>query len=184
MPLPIPQDTFAALGYDLDKAIAAYQQALTSFASTEGMPAPIAAPLVEQIVKQYAGLYTIVPAPMPPPVDASAGVDLELARRIALGVTVTLSTGKTIPVQTRDDTDFRNINGLSTCGLALQGQGSTQTTVFRDANNQSWTLAPAELVEMGLKVLAGVQAIYAKSWALKAMSPIPADYATNDSYWT
>jgi hypothetical protein len=109
-------------------------------------------------------------------------VDAERDRRIAQGVTITLADGTVIPVQTRDDVDFRNLNGLSTAGLALQLQGSTQMTVFRDAENNGHSLTPAQLVELGMKVAAAIQAVYARSWALKGMSPIPDDYAA-DKYW-
>lgn len=110
-------------------------------------------------------------------------IDIERDRRIALGVTVALSSGVTFGVQTRDDVDFRNVTGLSSAALAYTALGQTPMIVFRDAANVDHNLTPALVLEMGLKVIGAVQALYAKSWALKALSPIPADYAS-DGHWT
>lgn len=135
-----------------------------------------------QIGWSYDGLTFSPPAPQPV-TPTSLDIDRERERRIALGVTVSLSTGKSFTVQTRDERDWRNVNGLGTAGLALQVAGDTTTlTPFRDAANVEQQLTPAELVEMGLKVMQHAKAIYTASWALKAMSPIPSDYA-DDSYW-
>lgn len=110
-------------------------------------------------------------------------VDVERDRRIALGFSLSMSDGSTIPVQTRNAVDFRNLSGLSDSAIALKVEGQVPTTiVFHDAVDQNHNLAPDLVVEMGLKIVAAVQAIYAKSWVLKAMSPIPKDYA-DDSHW-
>ena len=90
--------------------------------------------------------------------------------------------GKTFTVQTRDGRDFRNINGLGAVGLARQMSGDETVTKFRDADNVDQSLKPAELIEMGLKIAGAVDAIYKARWALKAMKPIPSDFAAN-SYW-
>lgn len=124
---------------------------------------------------------TAIASSAPPP--DGAAVDAERDRRIALGFTVTMSDNSSFPVQTRDETDFRNITGLSTAALALLGQGSTATMVFRDAVNVNHTLTLADVISLGLQVAAGMEAIYTKSWALKALTTIPIDYA-DDKFWT
>lgn len=124
-----------------------------------------------------AAISAAMAAPLP------SDVDLERDRRISMGVTVTLSTGKTIPVQTRDETDARNLLTLKVVALDALRTGSTTAITFRDTANVNWSLTPAELDEMTSLVAANGQSIYAKSWALKAMSPIPSDYAA-DSHWT
>ena len=86
-------------------------------------------------------------------------------------------------MQTRAPDDFRNINGLSTAALALANMGSTQTISVRDAADVQHDLSLGQVIELGLQVQGGVSAIYEKSWALKAMSPIPLDFAA-DGYWT
>jgi hypothetical protein len=60
MMLTIHQDTVAALGFDLGAAIDDYRAALTAHATTEGIPAPTAHPLVERVVKGHGGAYQIV----------------------------------------------------------------------------------------------------------------------------
>lgn len=116
-----------------------------------------------------------------PPVSAEQ-INTERDRRIALGAEVTVGD-VTFSVQTRDDKDFRNINGLATKGVVLSMQGDAETTVsFRDADNEERLLNGEGLISMADQVAQHVSAIYAASWALKAMTPIPADYAA-DSYW-
>src|SRR5262249_52419118 len=100
------------------------------------------------------------------------------------GVTVLLSTGKTFLVQTRNELDWRNINGLTSdaiATIALAGDTTTETS-FRDADNDEQLLTAPEIVEMGQQVDARVKAIYAASWAIKALDPIPQDYAA-DKRW-
>lgn len=110
-------------------------------------------------------------------------INAERDRRISLGATVSLTSGKSFTVQMRDQRDWRNTNGLGSAGIAriIAGDNSTPVT-FRDADNNEHSLTPPELVEMGLQVAARVDAIYNSSWAIKAMSPIPEDF-TEDKYW-
>jgi hypothetical protein len=118
-----------------------------------------------------------------PPAPIGSDVDAERDRRIALGVAVTLADSSSFTVQTRDERDFRNVAGLSTAALAYKALGQSPTIVFRDAANVNHNLTPDLVIEMGLKVAAATESIYARSWALKAISPIPAD-CTSDTYWT
>ena len=112
--------------------------------------------------------------------DLGAAIDVERERRIALPLAVTLSVG-TFSIDMDDDSQ-RNLNGLATAGLMLNAASSTQTTPFRDHDNQMHDLTPDDLVAMGAQVMARISAMYADSWALKGMTTIPADY-TADSYW-
>lgn len=126
------------------------------------------------------GSFTAPPSPEEP---APTGIDVdnERERRIGLPLTVTLSVGS-ISIN-MDDKSQRNLQGLASVGQYLVGTGSSQTTTFRDYNNADHDLTPTDLVSMGLQVAARIQAVYDKSWALKEMDPIPADYA-DDSYWS
>lgn len=121
-------------------------------------------------------------APYAPPAPTSADVDAERDRRRYLQISVTTSPTGTFPID-MDATSQLNIQGLVTAGLYLANAAPSQVTVFRDANNTNHNLLPSELIAMGLGVQAYIGNLYAKSWALKAMSPIPADFAA-DSYWT
>lgn len=115
----------------------------------------------------------------PPP--AGDQIDAERERRIALPLEVTLSVG-TITIN-MDPLSQRNLQGLASVGQYLTATGSTQTTAFRAYDNASHGLTPTDLVAMGLQVAQRIQAVYAASWAIKAMDPIPADYA-DDAWWT
>ena len=153
---------------------------------TPGIPNPITLPNGDQVHgasvnDQYEGLV-LVPWEMDPPPLVGTDINAERERRIAAGVTVTLSSAKTIAVQTRDDTDIRNLETLSGEAVKAIIAGLSITIPFRDASDQTWLLTPEEMAEMTSLVAQNGSAIYEKSWALKAMSPIPIDYA-DDKYW-
>lgn len=87
-------------------------------------------------------------------------------------------------MQTRDEKDFRNINGLVSKAILLQLAGDTATTItFRDASDVDQILTAGQMIEVGSIVGAKVDAIYKKSWALKDTNPIPENY-TDDTHWT
>lgn len=148
-----------------------------------GVPNPLVLPNGDQVCAaqldtDYGG-YRLAAWEMGP---GPAQIDAERDRRIGLGVTVTVNN-ETFLVQTRNEADFRNINGIASKGIVLQLQGDATTTVaFRDANNASHTLNGPGLIAMADQVAARVQAIYAAAWALKALDPIPVDFAA-DARW-
>jgi hypothetical protein len=117
--------------------------------------------------------------PLPP---SATDIDAERDRRRNLPISITTSPTGTFQIN-MDDISQQNIAGLATAGIVLSNAAPTQTTAFRDIANVTHSLLPSELVSMGLQVMAHIGALYAKSWALKAMSPIPADYAA-DSHWS
>lgn len=108
-------------------------------------------------------------------------VNRERDHRIAAGVTVDIG-GLGIPVQTRDERDFRNINGLVSRALVAKIAQSAATIQFRASDNTVYDMSPDHLLSLGEQVAAHVQAIYAASWAIKALDPIPSDYA-DDARW-
>lgn len=110
----------------------------------------------------------------------AAAVDVERERRIAMPLTVTASVGS-FPIDMDGDSQ-RNLNGLASAGLMLKAASSTQTTPFRDHDNVMHDLTPDDLISMGAQVMARISAVYADSWALKGMMPIPEDF-TADSRW-
>lgn len=114
---------------------------------------------------------------------AASDVDRERDRRIALGATVDIG-GISIPVQTRDERDFRNINGLVSRALVAKMTAPASDVViqFRAADNTVYNMAPDHLLSLGEQVAAHVQAIYAAAWAIKALGQIPSDYA-DDARW-
>jgi hypothetical protein len=109
--------------------------------------------------------------------DDRARVDAERDRRIAEGVAVSLSTGKTFTMQTRPG-DIQSIQALVT---VAQVQWARQIT-FRDTDNNDQEMTPDEMIEAGMAAFAHVDAHYKAGWALKDTDPIPADYA-DDAHW-
>lgn len=71
-------------------------------------------------------------------------------------------------IQTRDEVDFRNINGLVSMALILTGMGDTVTTIgFRDMDNVThWITAP-QIISMGVFINTKVSANYANAWRIK-----------------
>ena len=118
-------------------------------------------------------------APIPPTTD---DVNAERAARIERGTTVTVD-GVAIKVQGREE-DTRNLQGLAFAAQLRLSTGDTTTTItFRDGDNVDRILTPLQVISLWSQSAAYVSAIYAKSWAIKAMSPIPADFKS-DSYWS
>ena len=81
------------------------------------------------------------------------------------------------------DQDITNLTNLA-LGAQLRLTGGDNITVitFRDGNNVDHDLVPSQVLDLWMAASAQVSAIYAASWALKAMDPIPQDI-TNDQYW-
>lgn len=147
---------------------AAYTASTTPLTSTPLPAWSVVAPLLE--AKQLEAKY--------------AQISAERARRVALGTMATVTGIGSFLVDTRDEVDFRNINGLTAKGIVLSMSGDTTTTVtFRDANNVDRVMNGAQLIEFGASIGNVVDVLYKKSWALKAMDPIPDDI-TDDQYWT
>lgn len=109
--------------------------------------------------------------------ELRASVNAERARRIVKGTVI-----DGIYVTGRDE-DARNLQGLAFAAQLRLGQGDESTiTVFRDGNNIDHKLTPMQVIGLWQAAAGYVTAVYAASWAIKAMDPIPADYAS-DKYW-
>lgn len=102
---------------------------------------------------------------------------------IEVGVTINV-TGIAAPVYVQGrDKDTRNVQGLVTAATLRLSSGDTTTlTDFRDGNNVTHQLVPAQVVEMWQKSAAYVSAVYAASWNIKDASSIASDFQT-DARW-
>lgn len=141
--------------------------------------APLADAIRKMVEEQAIEIASYVsPAPTKDQVSA------ERERRLALGCSVTLSSGQgPIPVQTRDEVDHRNLLTLESQAMKAVIAGAPQTSFpFRDADDKTWSLTALEMMDMTAKVAAFGAGIFAKSWALKTMDPIPATYQA-DEWW-
>jgi hypothetical protein len=116
-----------------------------------------------------------------PPVTPEM-VDVERDRRLALGFAADLGR-LTVPVDTRNETDWLNLAGLTSYAQTLVSAGDAATAIsFRGADNQVYALTPPEIVELGRQGIARKSRLYGQAWALKDVWPIPADYRL-DGYW-
>lgn len=114
----------------------------------------------------------------PPPATVSGNdINAERSRRILAGKVI---DGVHV---TGSDEDARNLMSLALGAQMRLAAGDTEAvTTFRDGDNVDHELTPAQLLSLWQQSAAYVSALYAASWALKAMEPVPAEYE-NDSYW-
>lgn len=111
------------------------------------------------------------------PVVAGEDVNAERDRRIVAGKTI-----NGVAVTGRDE-DARNLTNLALAAQLRIASGDTTTlTTFRDGNNTDHDLTPTEMLALWQGSAAYVSALYAASWVIKALDPIPADYA-DDARW-
>lgn len=117
------------------------------------------------------------------PVVTSAQVNTERQRRIEVGIMVDLP-GHGTPVSLTGDAEMvRNIQALVTAAqLRLSAGDAVTITQFRDGVNELHDLLPNEVILLWQAGVTHIEAIYAASWVLKDMSPIPEDYQ-DDQYW-
>ena len=114
-----------------------------------------------------------------PPARPVTGEDVnaERGRRIL--------TGKVIDGVhvTGSDEDARNLMSLALGAQMRLAAGDNATlTTFRDGENVDHQLTPAQLLSLWQQSAEYVSALYAASWALKELEPIPANYS-DDSHW-
>lgn len=94
-------------------------------------------------------------------------VTQERMRRESLGVPYTFTDGQGV-IQTRDAIDYRNISGHTTGALLLQAQGVTEPVIpFRDAEDVTHMLTPAQMIALGAAVLNHGTALYMRMWQIK-----------------
>jgi len=118
--------------------------------------------------------------PIFPP--SSKEVNTERDRREQSGCTVTVPGAGAIPLE-GNEKSMRNLQGLAFAASLRLGQGDTTTvTVFRDAVNVDHSLVPGQIVSLWSQGAAYISALYGASWVIKALDPIPADYA-DDARW-
>lgn len=121
--------------------------------------------------------------PTDEPVVTGAMVNAHRDMIIEAGTTVEVHGYGSIPVQGRDK-DQRILLGLvQYASMQIAAGDNSSPRKFRDAVNVDHFLTPPQISEMWVKTNAWIESVYDASWALKAMDPIPLDYATNPDYW-
>lgn len=109
-------------------------------------------------------------------------VNTERDRRVSQGMIYTTNSGVQIPVDTRDERDFRNLQGLASECLVRRMGNQNIGFDFTGADNQSYQLSRDEMLSLCRSAMARTDTIYKKARALKALPEIPEDYAS-DTYW-
>ena len=105
-------------------------------------------------------------APLPTLAQRNNEVDALRVQTTSLGLPYEFADGLGT-VQLRNENDIRNVLGVAASGQALVSMASTQTIAFRDSENVTHELSPAEVVSMGLAVSDFISAHYATSWGHK-----------------
>jgi hypothetical protein len=109
--------------------------------------------------------------------ELTVAINRERGRRIEAGKVI-----DGVYVTGRDE-DARNLTNLALAAQMRLAAGDTSTaTLFRDGNNVDHELTPPQVLALWQQSAAYVSALYAASWALKAMDPIPQNVAANE-YW-
>ena len=81
------------------------------------------------------------------------------------------------------DEDARNLTNLALAAQMRIGMGDTTTpTTYRDGDNVDHELTPPQMLALWRHSAEYVSALYAASWAIKAMEPLPDD-VTDDGLW-
>ena len=116
--------------------------------------------------------------------EIPAKVNAERERRLIAGVTVNVSGYGDIPLQGRDQ-DQINLLALKDTARDLAAAGVTTAVIpFRDADNVTHTLTPAQMIELANEGKTAASAIYQASWAIKARNDLATIDITDDQYWS
>ena len=102
-------------------------------------------------------------APIPTLAQRNNEVDALRVQATSLGLPYDFADGLGT-IQLRNENDIRNVLGVAASGQALVSMSSTQTIAFRDSENVTHELSPAEVVSMGLAVSDFISAHYVTAW--------------------
>lgn len=103
-----------------------------------------------------------------------AEINAERQRRIIAGKIIS-----GVYVTGRDE-DARNLTNLALAAQMRIGMGDAATiTTYRDGDNVDHDLTPPQMLALWQQSAEYVSALYAASWAIKAMDPLPEDVTTN-----
>lgn len=136
-----------------------------------------------QVWQQWEDDGAPVPDDYVAPAPTKADVNAERDRRIMAGKTFTVTGYGDIAVS-GDATTQLNLLALKDTARDLKAASVTAAVIpYRDADNAQHMLTADQIIELVNAGKTHVQMLYSASWTLKAMAPIPADFA-DDSYWS
>ena len=112
-----------------------------------------------------------------------AAVDEERSRRLSLGFSYDFGDSRGVHHIGATAADWSGWDEVTMLAQALINTGSGSTPISIDTNTGPVTITATEWQMILLAAGAHRQPIWQGSFTLKAMDPIPADFATNNSYW-
>ncbi|TQV80768.1 DUF4376 domain-containing protein [Denitrobaculum tricleocarpae] len=96
-------------------------------------------------------------------------INAQRDNRIFAGLSYLFPDSLTGRVDTREQSDFDNLQALTMLAQVLQAGGETADVItFVDAEDQAHSLTPIQMIELGIAVTQRVAAIYAASWPMKS----------------
>ena len=107
----------------------------------------------------------------------------ERKRRLALGFNYDFGDARGVHTIGATDDDMNGWSEVSTYAGALIDAGQTSASIAIATNTGTCTVTPIEWRAIEIASAAFRQPLWAASFALMAMNPIPASFA-DDSYWT
>ncbi len=89
--------------------------------------------------------------------------------KISEGLSYLFPDGLTGVVDMSEQSDFDNLQALTTLAQVLHAEGETTPVItFMDSEDQAHSLTPGQMIELGVSVTQQVAVIYAASWPIKA----------------
>tara|TARA_R110002012_G_scaffold315261_1_gene528894 strand:+ start:8401 stop:9057 length:657 start_codon:yes stop_codon:yes gene_type:complete len=135
-----------------------------------------------QLAFRY-GLNTNEPIAVDTVVISAAHVDIEHDRRAAIGKTFTIAGYGDIPLEGSLRTQAVLLALKDTARDLLAAGVAAPVLFFTDRDNVDHNLTAAQVIDLVNAGKAFMQTLHEAKRALKAMDPVPLDYATNAEYW-
>lgn len=128
-----------------------------------------------------SGLSPIEPPPPPP---SAIDVIAERARRLSAGFDYDFGDGRGVHRIGTTPADMVGWDEVTKLASALAALGDTATTIPILTDSGQAEVTAIEWQQILVASAAFRQPIWMASFVLQAMEPIPADYATNEVYWS
>lgn len=147
-------------------------------------PVPVGQVVTGRTVQRVNGVVTFVYQTSAAPGPTKEDVYAERDRRLAAGFNYSFGDARGVHRigTTRDDLIGWDDVTKYAAALIATGNGSAPITILTDTGVV--VLTALEWQDVMLGAAAFRQPIWAHSFALTAQDPIPADYASNESYWS
>lgn len=113
----------------------------------------------------------------------AAKVQAERERRLALGFAYDFADERGVHQIATSDADMSGWNEVTTAANAMIALGNAAATIDIFTDTGAVTVTATEWMQILLAASAHRQPIWTGSFWLQMQDPIPADYATNDTYW-